>query len=122
MTDTPTYWHGGPPIAGDTVHPSATTGHGSTPDHIAWVCITTNRDLAASYASHHPQPWLYEVEPHAPIHTRPRHAPTRRHVAPMPIGSHHPPVPRLQPRRSTTPRRGRMGTTPARHMTPVTFF
>lgn len=57
------YWHGGGRIAGDWVLPPEETGVSRSGDH--GVHVTTDRDLAAAYASttDGPTAWVYEVEP-----------------------------------------------------------
>lgn len=62
-----TYWHGGGRIAGDVVAPSTETGVSRSGDH--GVFVTTDRGLAATYASttDGPTAWVYEVEPVGPL-------------------------------------------------------
>lgn len=57
-----TYFHGGPRIFGDVVEPPAVTGRSRS--GASGVHVTTDRDLAATYASTvRGQAWVYEVVP-----------------------------------------------------------
>ena len=64
-----TYWHGGRRPANDTLTPQATMRSGRPGD--GWVYITTERDLAATYAATLPGSWLMEVEPIGEIEADP---------------------------------------------------
>ena len=57
------WWHGGSRVGGDLILPSAATGVTRSGD-ARGVFVTTDRDLAATYASTvSGQAWVYEVEP-----------------------------------------------------------
>lgn len=56
-----TYWHGGRYPSGGILLPQPTMRSGAP--GTGFVYITTNRDLAATYASTLPGSWLMQVEP-----------------------------------------------------------
>lgn len=56
-----TYWHGGRYPMGGVLTPQPTMRSGRDGD--GYVYITTNRDLAATYAATLPGSWLMQVEP-----------------------------------------------------------
>lgn len=56
-----TYWHGGRFPTGGTLTPQQRMRDGNPGD--GYVYVTTNRDLAATYAATLPGSWLMQVEP-----------------------------------------------------------
>lgn len=56
-----TYWHGGSYPSGGVLTPQPVMRSGANSD--GWVYITTERDLAATYAATLPGSWVMEVEP-----------------------------------------------------------
>ena len=56
-----TYWHGGRVPADGILRPQETMRSGKPGD--GYVYITTDRDLAATYAATLPGSWLMQVEP-----------------------------------------------------------
>lgn len=57
-----TWWHGGPPIAGDELLPPTETGTARSGEVAPWIFVTSERSLALTYASTC-DGWLYEVDP-----------------------------------------------------------
>jgi hypothetical protein len=60
------WWHGGPRIRGDEILPSTLTGFDRSGSDLRYACITSERDLALTYACTC-NGWLYEVEPIGPV-------------------------------------------------------
>ena len=56
-----TYWHGGRYPVDGVLAPQQTSRHGGPGD--GYVYVTTERDLAATYAATLPGSWLMQVEP-----------------------------------------------------------
>jgi hypothetical protein len=56
-----TYWHGGRYPASGTLEPQTEMRSGRPGD--GYVYVTTNRDLAATYAATLPGSWLMQVQP-----------------------------------------------------------
>lgn len=56
-----TYWHGGRYPNDGILTPQPLARSGEAGD--GWVYVTTNRDLAATYAATLPGSWLMQVEP-----------------------------------------------------------
>lgn len=64
-----TYWHGGRYPSGGVLTPQPVMRSGNPGD--GFVYVTTNRDLAATYAATLPGSWLMQVEPEGAVEADP---------------------------------------------------